>query len=457
MTANQEIILPPLNRRPPLPDRLPDWADPTRLKASVRAPARAGRWLTMVFLLVFGGWGFLVPLAGGAVAPGIITPDGYKKTVQHLEGGIIADLRAREGDEVTAGQPLLVLESVQESATFDALREQHWILLAKQARLDAERAGREQIEWPGELQSADLRIRAVVDAQQLVFETRRDSRTTRRNVLQQKIEQLSEQIKGIDAELQSVSSQLSLIEEEMQAKDALVAKNLITKPEALRLRRMNAEMVGKRGEYMAEIARVRQQIGEARMQLLADDAERADQIANEADKVHNEQMGVLEKMRASADVLRRMVVTAPISGTIVNLRFKTIGGVVQRGEPICDIVPSNDALVIDARVTPLDVKSVHKGLQAQVQLSAYTSRDTPRIAGVVQSVSPDRIVDPATHQPYYLARVAVNRDLLRRVAPHVELIPGMPADVLIVTGHRTLMDYLSKPFRDAFWRSFREG
>jgi HlyD family secretion protein/epimerase transport system membrane fusion protein len=457
MTANHEVILPPMNRRPALPDRPPNWADPRRLNASVRAPARAGRRLIMAFFLVFGGWGFLVPLAGGAVAPGIITPDSYKKTVQHLEGGIIADLRVREGAEVTAGQPLLVLESVQENATYDTLREQHWMLLAKQARLDAERAEGEQIEWPGELQSEDPRVRAVVGAQQRVFETRRDSRVAKRKVLQQKIEQLSEQINGINAELQSASSQISLIEEEMQAKDTLVAKNLIAKPEALRVRRMHAEMVGKRGEYIADIARVRQQIGETRMQLLADDAERADQVANEADKVHNDQMSVLEKMRSSADVLRRMVVTAPISGTIVNLRFKTVGGVVQRGESILEIVPSDDALVIDARVTPLDVKAVHKGLQAQIQLSAYTSRDTPRIPGVVQSVSADRIVDAATHQPYYLARVTVNRDLLRRMAPHVELIPGMPADVLIVTGHRTMIDYLSKPFRDAFWRSFRES
>jgi HlyD family secretion protein/epimerase transport system membrane fusion protein len=412
----------------------------------------------VAFFLVFGGWGFLVPLAGGAVAPGIITPDGYKKTVQHLEGGIIADLRVREGAEVTAGQPLLVLESVQESATYDTLLEQHWTLLAKQARLGAERAGREQIEWPGELQSADSRVRAVADVQQQVFEARRDTRVTKKNVLQQKIEQLVEQIKGIEAEVESASSQIRLIEEELQAKDALVAKNLIAKPEALRLKRMDAEMVGKRGEYIAEIARAQQQIGETKMQLLADDAVRADQIANESDKVHSDLMSVMEKMRASADVLRRMVVTAPISGTIVNLRFKTVGGVVQRGESILEIVPSDDALVIDARVTPLDVKAVHKGLQAQIQLTAYTSRDTPRIPGVVQSVSADRILDAGKQeQPYYLARVTVNRDLLRRLAPHVELIPGMPAEVLIVTGHRTLVDYFSKPFRDAFWRSFRES
>src|SRR5215470_7867229 len=173
MAASHEVILPPINRRLRLPDRPPNWADPRRLTASVLAPARAGRRLIAAFFLVFGCWGFLVPLAGGTVAPGIITPDGYKKTVQHLEGGIIADLRVVEGAEVTVGQPLLVLESVQESATYDALQQQRWALLAKQGRLDAERAGRERIEWPGELQSADSRVRAVVDAQQQVFEARR--------------------------------------------------------------------------------------------------------------------------------------------------------------------------------------------------------------------------------------------------------------------------------------------
>jgi HlyD family secretion protein len=457
MSANREIILPPLNRRRAVPDGLPNWADPRRLNASVRVPARAGGRLIATFFVVFGGWGFLVPLAGGAVAPGVITPDGYKKTVQHLEGGIIADLRVREGDEVTAGQPLLVLESVQESATYDALQQQRWTLLAKQARLDAERAGSEGIEWPGELQSADSLVGTVLEAQQQIFETRRETRTTKKNVLLQKIEQLSEQIKGIDAEVQSASSQLLLIEEELQAKDMLVAKGLMAKPEVLRLKRLDAEMIGKRGEYIAEIARARQQIGETRMQLLANDAERADQIANEADKVHGELMGVLEKMRASADVLKRMVVTAPVGGKVVNLKFKTIGGVVQRGESILEIVPSDDTLVIDAHVTPLDVKAVHKGLQAQVHLSAYTSRDVPRIPGIVQSVSADRIVDANTHQPYYLARVTVNRDELRRLAPQVEMIPGMPAEVLIVTEHRTMIGYLSKPFRDAFRRSFRES
>jgi membrane fusion protein, type I secretion system len=166
---------------------------------------------------------------------------------------------------------------------------------------------------------------------------------------------------------------------------------------------------------------------------------------------------VNEKLRSNADILKRTIITAPIGGTVLNLKFKTIGGVVKGGEPILEIVPSNDSLVIDARVTPLDVKSMRTGLNAEIRFPAYSSRSTPRIPGEVQSISANRILDDYTHQPYYLARVSVSRDLLKRIAPNVKLIPGMPADVLIVTDHQTMFHYLFKPFLDVFRNSFHEG
>ena len=199
-----------------------------------------------------------------------------------------------------------------------------------------------------------------------------------------------------------------------------------------------------------------QEIGETKLQILSIDAERADQIAADADKVRADLTEVTEKLHASADVLQRTVVVAPVSGTVVDVKFKTVGGVVQRGEPIMSIVPSSDELIIEGRVTPLDRKAVHSGLQAQIHLSAYSSRVVPKIPGTVRTVSADRLVDDTTHQPYYLARVAVDRQTLEQLAPTVDLIPGMPVEVLIVTERRTMFDYILKPFRDAFWRSFRE-
>jgi HlyD family secretion protein len=426
------------------------------LKPSIAVPARLGKTIILVFVVVFGGWGYFAPLDGGAVAPGVINPDSGKKTIQHLEGGIIAEMRVREGEAVAVGQPLVVLESTQARAAFDSLVQQRWSHLAKKARLEAESAGQNQIDLPPELISTDRRIRSVVEAQQDVFDARRLTYATRKNVLAQRIEQLMEQINGNEAQVESASRQIDFVSEELRAKEYLVGRGLVAKPEALRLKRVEAELSGKRGEYLATIARLRQQIGETKLEILSVDAERADQIATDAEKVRADLTEVTEKLHASADILQRTVVAAPVSGTVVDVKFKTVGGVVQRGEPIMSIVPSGDELMIEGRLTPLDRKAVHAGLLAQIHLSAYSSRVVPKIPGMVQTVSADRLLDDTTHQPYYLARVAVDRHTLERLAPNVDLIPGMPVEVLIVTERRTMFDYLSKPFRDAFWRSFRE-
>ena len=412
--------------------------------------------LIVLFVVVFGGWGFFVPLDGGAVAPGVINPDSGKKTIQHLEGGIIAELPVREGEVVKMGQPLVVLESTQARAAHETLVQQRLSLLARKARLDAEKAGQNRIDLPEDLRSADPQTRSIVEAQQEVFDTRRSTHASRRDILGQRIEQLVQQIKGYEAQVESASRQLGFVTEELTAKEYLVGRGLSPKPEALRLKRTDAEISGKRGEYVAEIARARQQIGESRMQMLGLDAERADQIAADAEKVRGELTEVNEKLLASADVVKRTVVAAPVAGTVVDVKFKTIGGVVQRGEPIMSIVPAGDELIIEARLTPLDVKAVHSGLEAKIHLSAYSSRIVPKIPGTVRTVSADRLMDDATHQPYYLARVAVDRGTLHTLAPSVDLIPGMPVEVLVVTERRTMIEYLAKPFHEALWRSFRE-
>ena len=429
---------------------------PDPSKPNVRLQARIGNALIVLFVIVFVGWGWFAPLDGGAVAPGVVNPDSGKKTVQHLEGGIIAELPVREGDAVRTGQALVVLESTQARAAHEALVQQRLSLLARKARLEAEKAGHSRIEFPAELRSAEPQIRSIIEAQQEMFDTRRSTHASRRDILAQRIEQLLHQIKGAEAQVESASKQIEFIGEELKAKEYLVARGLTPKPEALRLKRADAEISGKRGEYLAEIARARQQIGESRMQLLAVDAERADQIAADAEKVRAELTEVTEKLQSSADVVRRTVVTAPVNGTVVDIKFKTVGGVVQRGEPIMSIVPAGDELIVEARLTPVDVKAVHSGLEAQIHLSAYSSRVVPKIPGTVRTVSADRLMDDSTHQPYYLARVAVDRPTLERIAPRIDLIPGMPVEVLVVTERRTMMDYLTKPFRDALWRSFRE-
>jgi HlyD family secretion protein/epimerase transport system membrane fusion protein len=423
------------------------------LKPDVRRPARYGNALILVVVAFFVGWGGFVHLDGGAIAPGVINPDSGKKTIQHLEGGIIAELPVHEGETVKMGQPLVVLESTQARAAHEALVQQRRSLLARKARLDAEKAGESRIQWPPELRSSE----GIVATQQLVFETRRSTHASRRDILAQRIEQLVQQIKGYQSQVESTSRQSDFISQELRAKEYLLERGLVPKPEALRLRRADAEISGKRGEYVAETARAEQQIGETKLQILGVEAERADQIAADEDKVRADLTEVDEKLQATADVVKRTVVVAPVNGTVVDVKFRTIGGVVQRGEPIMSIVPAEDDLIIEARLQSTDVKSVHSGLEAKVRLTAYSSRNVPNIPGTVRTVSADRLMDEAKHQPYYLARVAIDRQLVKTLAPSVDLIPGMPVEVLVVTEKRTMVSYLVKPFRDALWRSFRES
>jgi HlyD family secretion protein/epimerase transport system membrane fusion protein len=448
------VAVAPALTRPRQPDTEEQVAE---LHGLLRGPARAGGLLIGGFVLGFIGWAALAPLAGGAVASGIVSPDGSRRTVQHLEGGIIATLRVRDGDVVQAGQPLVVLQSIQASATHDALLNQHQTLSLMRARLLAEQAGEPRFTLPAGLTGAGSPgLIPIAAGQQQLFQTRRDSHLARRKVLAQRVQQFQQQIVALDAQVDSTRQQLALIAEELVGKEALRRKEIIAKPEVLRLQRMQAELMGKQGEYIGTIARVQQQIGETEQQALQLEAERADQIATQLDQVRVELAEVTERLNASRDILDRTVVTAPVSGTVVNLRFKTEGGVVQRAEPILDIVPAEEKLLIDARIAPSDIDVVHVGLSAQVHLTAYNSKGMPRIDGLVRSVSADRLADPATNQPYYLARIEVDRAELAQLDAGIRLVPGMPADVLIVTGERTMLAYLFEPFMQAFRRSLRE-
>lgn len=418
-------------------------------------PVRAGYLITGVFVLVFLFWGGLIPLAGGSLAPGLIAPESSRKTVQHLEGGILAQIDVRDGDTVKAGQMLFRIDDTQPRTTVEILRNQQMRVLARQARLEAELAGRFQIIFPSELLDAEGAPVAVALSQVQIFETRRSSMEARKQVLQRRLQQLHEQMNAFRAQERSAANQLDLVREEAEAKMSLMKRGLIAKPEALRLQRMEADMTGRLGELIASVARTEQQIGETNMQLLQLDAERIDQVADESDKVRLEFAELHQKLKSAEDVLRRAVVAAPVSGRVVNLRFKTIGGIIQRGEPVLDIVPAEDALVIEARVNPVDIHVVHPGLPAHVHLSISASRTMPRLFGTVRSVAADRSVDQATKQAYYLARIEINRAELQRLTG-VEPIAGMSAEVLIVAQERSMLRYLLQPFQDALRRSLRE-
>ena len=423
---------------------------------AVRRPARRGLGVLSVGALCFISWACLAVLDGGAIAPGIVSPDGSKRTIQHLEGGIIAKLNVRDGDTVRAGQSLVELESIQARAAYDIVLQDYRTQLATRVRLEAEKAGAELLTFPDELSSGDPETLRILADQQHLFAARMEYYSTRQRVLNQRKLQLAEQVRGYNAQVESTTRQLELIEEELKGKDYLMHLQLIPKPEVLKVERAKAEIGGRRGEFAAARARAQEQIGETELQLVALEAERTEQIAAQLEQVRAKLVEAEQKLQASRDVLNRTAIKSPVAGTVHNLKFKTVGGVVLRGEPIMDVVPLNEMLLIDARVSPNDIDVVRAGLPAMVHLTAYTNRGTPKVPGTVRSVSADRLFDEGSRQPYFLARVEVEKAEIDRLTTRVELTPGMPAEALIITEHRTLLRYLLQPFLDSWRRSFRE-
>ena len=434
----------------------PNRIDTLILRRTVRVPIWIGLVLIAIFVVGFGAWALVVPLAGGSISKGVISPDGSTRTVQHFEGGIIRKLHVRDGDVVTRGEPLLVLESVQPQAEYDLLLKQQKKLVIMNIRLQAEIDEKDTLTFPAELSDNDPESAAAIFDQRRLFQARNAVHQARKRILGQRVSQLREQIKGYQAQIDSTNRQLELIAEELKGKKQLRKQGLLSKPELLRMLRMEAEITGRRGQFNASIAQAEQQIGEAELQLIAHEAERRDQLTSQIDQVSTELGSLSERLLASEDVLNRTVITAPVNGTVVNLQFKTEGGVIQSGARILDIVPADETLVIDARVSPADIDVVHVGLGAKVQLSSFSSRSMPRISGIVRSVSADRLVDDVTNEPYFRASIEVDAEELEQIGPHVELVPGMPADVLIVTDERTMAEYLFQPFLDAVWKTFRE-
>jgi HlyD family secretion protein/epimerase transport system membrane fusion protein len=417
----------------------------------------------LVVLVFFGGlgtWAALAHIAEAAIAPGIVSPDGSRKTVQHLEGGIIAKLMADDGDHVKQGDPLVLLEETQARAAFQVLRGERRLLAAKLARLLAEQANQDAVEFPDWLladEPSDPEVQKILQAQRDLFAARHDLHEGRKAIGGKRIEELEEEILGLQSQVRSQREQIALLDEELAAKKKLVDRGMLARPEYLALQRLKAEIEGDAAENVAGIARARQTIGETELQVVNEDANRLDQIVTELADTRSELAAVEEKIRAQRDVLDRTVVTAPVSGVVMKKRFFTTGGVVGPGQPILDIVPDEVELLIDARVRPVDIDTVQAGQRARVHFLPYSERRLPQIWGNVRSVSADSLVDEATGEHYFLARVEVPTEELDKLGPNAKVTPGMPAEVLIMTGDRTVLQYLVQPILDSLRRTFREA
>jgi HlyD family secretion protein len=439
--------------RPPQTDLAPLAATP-----STRGAVWFGLFAIALFLGGFGAWSFMAPLSAAAIAPGVIKAEGNRRTVQHLEGGIVREIMVRDGDRVTAGQVLMRMDDIAAASTLAALRDQRWQLLAQEARILAELARAPDVRFPPDLVAAaagEPRATDAVAAQQTLFASRRAGSENQRQMLQFRLQQIEAQISSSEGQLRSQTQQIALMREQVRMSLELLRLGLERRDRLLERQRSEASLQGNIDDIRGQIERSRKQQEETAAQLRLIDDQLNNELGEQLREVRTRLVDVEERLRPAADAAQRRDVLAPLPGTVLNLRFFTAGGVVKPGDPVLDIVPAEDRLVAEVQVQPNDIRSVHVGLEAEVRLPAFKARVLPFLHGHVINVATDTLIDERTRTPYYRALIRIDEEQLARY-PEVELVPGMLVETMIVTGERSLWNYIVQPLKDSFARSFRE-
>jgi epimerase transport system membrane fusion protein len=432
--------------------------------ADVTAERRLRRMGIAVVAAIFGGiglWAAFAPLSSAAIGSGVVSVEMYRKTVQHLEGGIVREIKVRDGQLVSAGEVLVTLEDTQPKAQVEGLRGQLFALLAREARLVAQRDGLSRVNFPQELVDArsDPRAADAMQVQVQTFSVRRQSHDGEVMLYERQIQQLRAKASGLVAQKKSRDRLVDSYESERVDFEALVKQGYAERQRVREMERNVAQTQGQQGSLVADLAATEFQVSETQVKILQLGKELQREVAKELAEVQSELSAVREKVRALDDMVTRTVVRAPESGMVLGLTVHTLGAVIKPGERILDIVPQNAKLVVEAQLSPQDIDQVRIDQLAEVRFPAFKQRELPRIDGRLISVSGDRLVDDNEGRkvPYYLARVEISAESLQALTKaKLELVPGMPAEVLIYTGERTFLKYLIAPLTDTVARSFRQ-
>lgn len=418
----------------------------------------------------FGAWAAYAPLEGAVVTSGSFVVTGQNKHIQHLEGGIVEEVMVREGDVVEKGQILLRLNETAARTRLTRLSVRRSRLLAIRARLEAEIDGSPEINFPEELRrsSASAEISDILSRQKVELLARRTRLSAEQDVLNKEIAGLRESIRGFEAQVRSAESRLDLFKEEMKDKAMLLERQLARRTDVLSLQRAEAALVGELGELAGRIADARERIARAEQQMVSLRSAMVQTAVEELRQTETELDDITEQLTAAKDVVNRIEVRAPVDGAVVKLNHNTPGGVIGPGAVILELLPMNEDLLIEARISPREIAHVHNGQHAMVRLSALNQRLTPMIPGTVIYLSPDSITestDPKAASsaaarssgPSFVVRVKLDGQSSAELAPHFRPTPGMPADLFIKTEQRTFFDYIMRPVFDSFARAFREA
>jgi epimerase transport system membrane fusion protein len=425
------------------------------MPTSDRGIRRIGLSIVLVTFGIFGTWAAFAPLSNAVHGSGYVTVQSYRKTVQHLEGGIVKELLVRDGDNVKKDDPVIVLDESQLSAEYESTRNQLIVARYKEARLRAERDQLDTIPSV-ELKGTDSgRAQEALAGEQQVFVSRKASRLGEISVHREQISQLKAQIVGLEEMIRTKQGlEKSYSGEIVQLKD-LLAQGFVDNQRLLESQRKLDMLRTEVADHKSNIAKTKLQISETELQIVQLDKKFNADVADELAQVQAQVFDLQEKEAALQDRLSRVVIRAPESGMVLDMKVHTIGGVVQAGKPLMDIVPLSSDLVIEARVAPVDIDRLELGKTADIRFSAFNNATTPVIEGKLTRISADRLTDERTGDPYYLVRVNVTDDGMKKLANR-KLQPGMPAEVLINAGDRTMLEYLLKPARNMFAESMIE-
>ena len=403
----------------------------------------------------FGAWAVTARLDNAAVASGIVAVDSKRKTVSHLEGGILKTLLKAEGERVAKDQPLLQLEDARARAELLQLQAKRVGLEAKLARLRAEQMNAKEVDFPDDIERGETPIsRSVLRAERTLFKSRADFQDGKIQIQQRVIEQNKAEADALAAQIDATRRQRELIDDEVKILTDLYEKRYAKRSQLVELQTKQSELAGRGGEFAARKAKAEQAVAGANLEILSISLERQSEIAGDIQEAQLMLSEVTERIVQAEDVLRRLVVISPQEGIVANIRMRTAGSVIAAGEAILDIVPEHEPLIVEAKVDPRDIDVVRVGALTRVRLSAFNTRLLPPLEAKVTYVAPDQLVDEKTGIAYFVVRAEINPDSLRdyKVTMHA----GMTAEVFIVNGARRAVDYLFAPFTDSFNRAFRE-
>jgi HlyD family secretion protein len=423
---------------------------------SLARELRRGRHVLLGAGLIVVIWAGLVPLSGAVIVAGSLVVQSGVKKVQHAAGGVVSAIFVHNGSKVKAGDELLRLDETSAHSNLQVIARQLDESRLRIARLNAERDGSEPY-WPTEM-SAELssaeRSRLLA-SEQNIFAQRTSARRGQQDLAGSRVQQLEEQILGLEAQLASNRSQMTITAKDLVNVEKLLKEKLVTMERLSSLQREVARLQGLDGQLSSQIAETRNKVNEARLQGIQTDESFRSQVLHDVNEAEAKEGELIERKAAAEDLAKRTIVRAPVAGIVQELAVQTIGGVVSAGQVVMAIVPDGDALEIDARLSPDKIDQVHTGQTAHVRLSAFNARTTPELTGAVDTVSADLIHDPRSGAAYYDVRITLPADEVRRLGG-LQLVPGMPAEVFLQTGSRTMLSYLFKPMTDQLSWMFRE-